>query len=74
MNLLEFAFVFSICAIFYAFALPSQNQNLLIAQKSLHHHLQHAQILALLLKIIQQSTKGVFSLNPKTHYGSFNFT
>ncbi len=47
MNLLEFAFVFSICAIFYAFALPSQNQSLLIAQKSLHHHLQHAQILAL---------------------------
>ena len=47
MNLLEFAFVFSICAIFYAFALPSQNQSLLIAQKSLIHHLQHAQILAL---------------------------
>lgn len=47
MNLLEFVFVFSVCAIFYTFALPSQNQSLLIAQKSLIHHLQHAQILAL---------------------------
>lgn len=47
MNLLEFAFVFGICAIFYTFALPSQNQSLLIAQKSILHHLQHAQILAL---------------------------
>lgn len=47
MNLLELLLAFVLLAIAFAFSLPSQNQSLFIAQRTLLHQLQNAQILAL---------------------------
>lgn len=47
MNLLELLLVFSLIALTLVFSLPSQNQSLLIAQRTLLHQIQNAQILAL---------------------------
>ncbi|WP_394951519.1 hypothetical protein [uncultured Helicobacter sp.] len=47
MNLLELLLVFVLVSIAFAFSLPSQNQSLFIAQRTLLHQLQNAQILAL---------------------------
>ena len=46
MNLLELLLAFVLLAIAFAFSLPSQNQSLFIAQRTLLHQLQNAQILA----------------------------